>query len=242
MDDQLDSITKILDTDVSKQIYQQGLSGFVTEAGKFGTDLGKTLRLFTLPLQGLALLQDKIEKVLTNARKKVPEARQQDAPPQIVGPVLEKLKYLPENDELIKIYEELLARSIDKDRVNEAHPSFVHIISQLSRDEAYLLYELKTKTFRVIDTLDYIEAENIFRNRKIEKTTMPSDKLFYKDNIELYFSHLDSLCLVTWPVYKQEPIVIQERQSGVRRFSRIELTDFGKMFIKARIPENWEEQ
>ena len=168
----------------------------------------------------------------------MPETRQQNAPPQIVGPILENLKYIPENDELIKLYEELLARSIDKERINEAHSSFVHIISQLSRDEAYLLSELKTKEFEVVDTLDYNETENTFFNRKIEKTSIPKDKLYYKENIELYFTHLDSLCLLNWPVYKQEPIFLNNMQTGVRRFSRIELTDFGKMFIKACIPEN----
>jgi hypothetical protein len=194
--------------------------------------------LFTLPIQILSTFQDRVEKVLNNARNKVPEIRQQIAPAQIAGPVLEKLKYIPEDDELIKMYEELLARSIDKDRINEAHPSFAHIISQLSRDEAYLLFELKEKSFEVTDTLDFIQTENKFVNRKIEKTTIPNEILFYKENTELYYSHLESLSLVNWPVYKQDPIIVLGRQTGIRRYSKIELTDFGKLFIRACIPDN----
>jgi hypothetical protein len=231
-------VSKIIESEIAKQFYQQGLSGTVTEAGKLGTDVLKTLRLFTLPIQVLSTAQDKIEKILENARNKVPENRQQSAPSQLAGPILEKIKYLPNDDELTKMYEELLARSIDKDRINEAHPSFIHIISQLSRDEAYLLFELKSKSFEVVDTLDYIQSQNKFVNRKIEKNTIPEDKLFYKDNVELYYSHLESLSLVNWPVYKQDPIIIAGTQTGLRRFSKIELTDFGKLFIKACIPEN----
>lgn len=238
MSDQLpEYISKIIESEVAKQVYQQGLSGPVTEIGKLGTDALKTVRLFTFPLQILSTLQDRVEKVLNNARNKVPELNQQNAPPQLVGPILEKIKYLPEDDELIKMYEELLARSIDKDRVNEAHPSFIHIISQLSRDEACILFELKENDFEVTDYMDYVQLENKFINRRIEKTNIPYDKLFYKDNVELYYSHLESLSLVSWPVYKQIPINSQGKQTGLRRFSKITLTDFGKLFIKACIPE-----
>ncbi len=238
MSDQIpEYVAKIIESEVAKQVYQQGLSGTITEVGKLGTDIMKTLRLFTLPIQILSTFQDRVEKIFINARNKVPEIRQQVAPSQIVGPILENIKYLPEEDELTKMYEELLARSIDKDRINEAHPSFVHIISQLARDEAYLLFELKDKSFDVTDTLDYIQEENIFINRKIEKNTIPIEKMYYKENIELYYSHLESLSLVNWPVYKQDPIIIQGKQTGLRRFSKIELTDFGKLFIKACIPE-----
>jgi hypothetical protein len=238
MSDQLpEYVAKIIESEVAKQIYEQGLSGSVSEIGKLGTDVLKTIRLFTLPIQALAKVQDRVEKALDNAGSKVPETRRQPAPPQLVGPIIEKLKYLPEDDELCKMYEELLARSIDSERINEAHPSFIHIISQLSRDEAFLLYELKSRPFNIVDVMDFIRSENRFVNRRIEKSDLPEDKMFYKNNIELYYSHLESLSLVTWPVYKQDPIIVEGNQIGIRRYSKFELTDFGKLFINACIPE-----
>ncbi len=135
------------------------------------------------------------------------------------------------------MYEELLARSIDSERRNEAHPSFIHIISQLSRDESVLLYELKSRPFSIVDVMDFIRSENRFINRRIEKSDLPEDKMFFKNNIELYYSHLESLSLVTWPIYKQDPIIVGGNQIGIRRYSKFELTDFGKLFIKACIPE-----
>jgi hypothetical protein len=239
MEDQVpDVVAKLIESEIAKQIYIQGASGIITEVGKIGTDVAKTLRLFTLPLQLFSTLQDRVELLLENARKKVPEPRQQLAPPQIVGPILEKIKYIPRDDELFQMFEELLARSIDKDRVEEAHPSFVHIISQLSRDEALLLYELKSGSFEVIDVLDLNKKENRFENRRIEKSTIPDQQLFYKNKVELYYSHLESLSLVEWPVYKQDPIVENGIQKGIRRFSKMMLTEFGKIFITACIPAN----
>jgi hypothetical protein len=239
MSDQLpEYVAKIIESEVAKQIYQQGLSGTISEIGKLGTDAVKAIRLFTFPIQALAALQDKVAHILENAQRKVPEARQQLAPPQLVGPILEKIKYLPEDDDLVRMYEELLARSIDKDRINEAHPSFIHIISQLSRDEAFLLFALKSNVFEVVDNLDYVRAENRFINRRIEKSSIPEELLFHKGNVDLYYSHLESLSLVVWPVYKQVPIMVGGVQTGVRRYSKIELTEFGKLFIRSCIPEN----
>lgn len=53
----------------------------LTTTGKLGTDVIKSLRLFTFPFQLLSMFQDRVEKVLNNARNKVPETRQQNAPP-----------------------------------------------------------------------------------------------------------------------------------------------------------------
>jgi Abortive infection alpha len=238
MDDQLpEYIAKIVESEIAKQIYHQGLSGSVTEVGKLGTDIVKAIRLFTFPIQVLAKMQDKVERVLLAASKKVPEERKQEAPPQLVGPIIDKIRYLPEDDELMQMFEELLARSIDKDRIQEAHPSFIHIISQLSRDEAYILYELKQKDFEVVDVMDLNRSKNLFENRRIEKSNIPTDKLYYPENIELYYSHLDSLSLVEWPVYKQDPISVNGTQYGIRRNSKMCLTQFGKLFTKACLPE-----
>ncbi len=90
MSDQLpEYVAKIIESEVAKQIYQNGLSGSVSEIGKIGTDVLKTIRLFTLPIQALAKVQDKVEKILENAGNKVPENRRQPAPPQLVGPIIE---------------------------------------------------------------------------------------------------------------------------------------------------------
>jgi hypothetical protein len=147
------------------------------------------------------------------------------------------MKYLPEDDVVVQLFEELLARSIDSERVVEAHPSFVHIVSQLSRDEAVILFELSKREFEVVDVLDLDKRNNRFINRRVESSSLPVDVLFRPESIELYYSHLESLSLVQWPIVDQKAIPASGTQTGLRRTSRMNLTEFGRLFAKACVPE-----
>lgn len=232
----VEAIAALVNSEVARRLYEDGGSGAVTEAGKLGTDIVKTVLLFAAPFQLLATLQDRLAASLDRVRSKVPLDRQQEAQSQIVGPVLEHMKYLPEEDVVAQMFEELLARSIDTDRVAEAHPSFVHIVSQLSRDEAVILRELSARDFEVVDVLDLDKRNNRFVNRRVESSTLPEELLFRPQSIELYYSHLESLSLVQWPVVDQKPIHSNGEQVGIRRQSRMHLTEFGRLFAKACIP------
>ena len=67
---------------------------------------------------------------------------------------------------------------------------------------------------------------------------LPNDELFLPNQMDLFYSHLESLNLVIWPVEKQDPIfaVAGGPQTGIRRHSKITLTEFGKLFVAACIP------
>ncbi|MCI0427736.1 MAG: hypothetical protein L0Z46_06960, partial [Nitrospiraceae bacterium] len=66
----------------------------------------------------------------------------------------------------------------------------------------------------------------------------PAADLWQPAQVGLYYSHLSSLSLVEWPVHKQEPILNPEgAQTGVRRQSTMRLTEFGRLFVSACIPE-----
>jgi hypothetical protein len=55
----------------------------------------------------------------------------------------------------------------------------------------------------------------------------------------MYYSHLESLNLVKWPVIKEDIIKDESNfQTGIRRYSKMYLTDFGKYFVKAYVPES----
>jgi hypothetical protein len=157
---------------------------------------------------------------------------------EIVGPTLEKLQYVREGSELWDMFEEVLTKSVDSEAQASIHPSFSHIISLLSRDEAWILYRLRDRNFEVVDYLDYDRAENKFKNRAIEKSELPNDELFLPNQMDLFYSHLESLNLVTWPVEKQDPVVAVAGgpQTGIRRYSKMMLTDFGRLFVAACIP------
>jgi len=54
----------------------------------------------------------------------------------------------------------------------------------------------------------------------------------------MYYDHLDSLNLITWPMHKQDPIIENGVQTGITRYSTLTTTEFGKLFTKACVPEN----
>ena len=85
----------------------------------------------------------------------------------------------------------------------------------------------------------YLDHErNRFANLKIEKKhTIPVDKLLFSNKVNMYYSHLEPLSLVSWPIIKQDPIRDGDHQIGVRRYSKMNLTEFGNFFVDACIPE-----
>lgn len=84
----------------------------------------------------------KLEAFEQDFKKKIeniPEENLQEPPLLIAGPVLEALKYTYDEDNLREMYENLLASAMDNRKVNNAHPSFVDAIKQMSPLDAKIL-------------------------------------------------------------------------------------------------------
>lgn len=84
----------------------------------------------------------------------------------VVGPILEASKYYFKNEEIRKLFENLLVSSVNIDYEDCLHHSFCEIIKQLSTDEAILLNFLakdssnKNKRFPIV-SIRYITYEGI---------------------------------------------------------------------------------
>lgn len=243
----IEKFSNILGADTVKKVYEDGLSLPVQESGKAITDLVKALRLFTAPIQFLAAYQDRLTKYLDRVREGVPEERQMEAPPSISGPIIERLKYLEEDNYLTDLYISLLQKAIDKEKIQEAHPAFYHIIDQLSPDEAMILFIISEGPIKYDYTMDLLTNENgkdYFADRKVIIDTTPKEKLTFIEHFDMYISHLESLNLVTWPVLSQDPIweddnkPYKSKQIGSYEKSQIQLTKFGDLFVKACIPRD----
>jgi hypothetical protein len=235
----LEKLANILGAETIKRIYEDGLSGTVQEIGKMLTDLAKTLRLVTLPFQVGADIQERVTKRLMKVRDSVPEENQIPAPASLTVPIIERIKYLEDENYLIDLYLNLLARAIDKDRVNEAHPAFFHIIEQLSPDEAYFLFRLREKGLSFSSHEDFDYQKRIFSNYKRTKEELVSTEFVFPEHFRMYFAHLESLNLVTWPVINEEyPTNENGVQIGLIKHSILQLTEFGTLFVKACIPED----
>ncbi|MEA1911028.1 MAG: DUF4393 domain-containing protein [Spirochaetota bacterium] len=233
-----EEILKMIPAEVLQRIYKDAASKPLVEVSNLGTDIIKTGRLLLAPLQITAALQDRFSRFIREKVSKIPEEQLVPPPVMIIGPSLEKMKYIEEESPLWKMFEELLLKSVNKDEIDKAHPSFVHIIGQLSYDEAILLYELSKYEFEITDTMDLDRKINKFTNRKVEKSTIPIEKLHYSENDNLYYNHLNSLSLVNWPVIEERSIGSGANQTGTRRYSKWVLTDFGKLFVDACIPKD----
>ena len=163
------------------------------------------------------------------------------AHPQIAGSVLEGLRYLEEENIISELFVNLLARAIDKERVSEAHPAFASIISQLSPDEAVIIFYLNKEQRSFKQYSKYHQSTSTFDPREVVENSFPLNELVYPENYSMYMDHLHSLNIGgIWQYGNQESIIKNGIQIGVNIKSYAQLTDFGKLFSKACIPDTLE--
>lgn len=238
MKEELEIVEKISNSKVAEKIYDDALSSPLIEVSKIGTDLVKSARLILAPLQLAASFQDRFEIFLKNLNKRVSEEDQIQPPAELTSVCIQRMKYIGLESPLWKMFEELLIKAMNKSSISQVHPSFGQIIGQLSPDEALLMYELSKTDFKVTDQMDLNYQNNRFENYRVLSSTVPKHKLANPDAFEIYYAHLESLSLIKWPVTNEVPVHTGGRQSGTKRSSCILLTDFGKLFVAACIPES----
>lgn len=190
--------------------------------------------------------------------KDIPPEKITIAPPEVAMPILEKLTYVT-NEELRSLYIELLTKASITDLNNQAHPSFVNIINNLSPDEVKFIEYLIPK-----EIIPFIKTE--LKNNKgtiiIENPVIiiPDLGLSYKENLDAYISNLVGVGLLQvrediWfsdeNRYKEHFDYFENRKSYYDHYYQnvkdesttystskglIEVTKLGKMFLKAVQP------
>ena len=233
-------IADVLDSKTAQKAYDDGLSTPVKEGGKILTDGVKTLRLLGAPLQLAAGFQDRLEEWIDRVVRKIPEERLQPVPARLGGPVIQELQYLDDGDSITEMYLHLLNKAMDKETEDVAHPAFAKLIGLLSPDEVLMLHLLGQRTFEEHYESDLDNEARRFHNKRITLQEFPVNDLAYPNNFYIYTSHLTSLDLIAFPIYKQEATWHEEegikRQKGELGFARLHLTDFGRMFVNACQP------
>jgi len=161
----------------------EALTPAATQTGLILSDIVKTLHLALVPFQLLGAYQDRLRSFIDNSVRRAPEEKRISPAPQILGPVIEGIRYEPEGTPIDEMFSELLSRSIDKDRVEEAHPAYPMIIKQLSADEVKILTLLDGRTFERVHTQVYYFETNLFsREQVVEIDTLPRDELAFPSN------------------------------------------------------------
>lgn len=134
---------QIINSEVAKKTYDDALSPTMRELGGLSADTFKAFRLFTAPIQLMAAYQDRFRVFCEKVRNKVPDEQQREAPAEIGRPVMEAFASTSDDSPLMAMFEELMAKAIDKREADKLSPSFPKIIRNLSPLEAKLIAALK---------------------------------------------------------------------------------------------------
>jgi hypothetical protein len=225
------------------KVYDDALSPAMKQ---IGLALGKTVkasRFILAPIDYIATYHDRWERYLEKIAERVDEKNLTPGHPQIVIPVLEGLILSYENTLLSEFFINLLANSVDKTKQDLVHPAFPKIIQQLSHDEAVILYFLKKKPYLLKQQMDFNHIKNLFFNKRNIENDFPLDNLQFPEHFFVYMDHLHSLNIAgVWQIGNQEAIMDKDRneQVGVFINSNIALTQFGELFVKSCVPDNFD--
>jgi hypothetical protein len=217
-----------------KAVYRDAVKPAAKQTGQLALDLVKTIQLALAPLQFAGAYQDRLRAFIDRSVRAVPEADRVSPAPQILGPIVEGIRYEPEGTPVDEMFSKLLSSSMNSDRFGEAHPAYPMIIRQLSSDEAQILSALKIQQYDYVYTRTYNSTTNLFYGPPaFEVDALPRDQLVFPDNVPLYMQHLDKLGLAgIFQVGNQETLVDGGKQTGVRVRSTYRLTEFGEAFVR----------
>jgi hypothetical protein len=219
---------------VLKEIYGDLAKPGVSQVGRA---LGTVLGLGNTVLWPIYLLNEvarlKLESNLQRFREKlelVPLEKVSNIPPEIGVPIVEKLAYVTDK-ELQEMYTDLLAKASVTDTQSEAHPSFVHVINNISPDEAVLLRQFMRNNgvepsvrIRLVNPSSgqWIELAAVHIGLDVET------KLLYPGNASAYVHNLLGLGLLN--LLPEIPASLSSRypeitQDARSKFSSIRLLD-----------------
>jgi hypothetical protein len=240
-------LVKAVPAEVVKEVYSDAIADTLKEASKAGVDIVKTFRLVLFPLQYGAMLQDRLARHLERALNRVPDEDRIIPVEAMTLEIAEKVRNQEEGSLIAEMYVSLLARAMDRNRVGEAHPAFVQVISQLSPDEALLIEQLSSSdpslytrvpgsevAMLEADRAHAIALSNLSGDLKerVARIAISPEALGQPDLIYTYIEHLVSLGLVE---YTNEPWTAEFKGAQLHecRFWFIGLNGFGKLFHRA---------
>jgi hypothetical protein len=261
----LAALAKAVPPEVMRDAYRDLASPPLKQFGRFGEDFIKAARLALFPIQLAAAFQDRVEAWLDKAIRQVPEERVILPSQSIFLPVAERLRFEPDDSVIAEMYINLLSRAMDGERVGEAHPAFIGLISQLAPDEVLFLQEMAKHEYNIIvkindnwTTPSPTEIDSVFELMK--QPNHPDDPRIGRaremvfdypalNQPELFFVFLEHLLHMGLVEYTNDPTnrgyvprlgypLPMPNEEAWRRpqvFS-IQLTSFGKLFYKACVP------
>ncbi|MDG2642390.1 Abi-alpha family protein [Vibrio parahaemolyticus] len=250
----MDEITEVVKSapKVIEEVYSDGVSSTLKEASKIGVDAVKTIRLMLFPLQFGAMAQDRLAKYIAQSLDAVPVENRIEPTESLAFPLAEKLRVQEEGSLLTEAYLNLLSRAMDRERVGEAHPAFINIISQLCPDEILLLNQIGKSEYLLLFMLDgeigaysksaivdYVDTLQVNENTKnhLKKYAFERESIAQPELLTTLLEHIVSMGLVIYDVnlFERKGFWgLREAVSYPEHYvQRVQLTKFGELFFKA---------
>lgn len=247
MTNELD-VFKALPTKVVEETYSDGVRDTLQEVSKIGVDAVKTFRLVLFPLQFLSAFQDRLAGNIDRSIRKVPPERRVSPVESLTLQIGDKLRFQEEGSIVTEMYVGLLARAIDRERVGEAHPAFIHIVSQLAQDEAVILQQLSASEVSAYMRLPNADRAILREERAeaignappqggsrsaLQAMMLRPEDLSQPELIYTYVDHLDSLGIITSPSGSDARYHPSRYALDPYKCAFIQLNRFGKLFHSA---------
>jgi hypothetical protein len=238
---------------VVEDAYSDGVSAPLKESSKLVVDTIKTIRLMLFPLQLGSYLQDRLTHYLVRAVEQVPEGNLIKPTQPLLFQICEQLKFQESGSLISELYINLLSRGMDKERVSEAHPAFIHFISQLSPDEIVLFTMIASSEGKIYfrfnrektpvaseSSKDYINSLGITQKDKASliTDTIEHEKLAQPHLFLTFLEHLVTLGIVQYSNSLHDKFRIHSNYSIAREFFSIEKSLFGELFFNACIKKS----
>ncbi len=166
----------------------------------------------------------KLHSNLTEKLSEIPPDKIVAPPIHIAAPILERSRFTADSKHLHALFANLLATSMTEDMQSLAHPSFVEIISQLSQEEAKILFD-----FPQILPMCVIRAQK--HSRSNAKHPLGEDFKFLEEGVD-YIHHI-ILYNDMHPHTEQDFRKIASITENFERLGLIKLPDDGSYFTKA---------
>ena len=237
----MDAGEKVVDAIVRelpiKEAYRDALSPAAKQVGHLAEDIVKVVRLALLPVTAAGFFYDRAETFVKKAVSRVAASKRVSPAPQILGPVLEGIRYEPEGAPIDQMFSELLSASMDADRLRDAHPSFPMVIKQMSSDEAKILNSMWASSNHPKFVQTFELREDGLAMTSAERNDLPVTGLTFPENLSMYTDRLQRLGLIQLHAEKRmEPIVVDGTQTGGRNFFVFKFTEVGEAFMRACHP------
>lgn len=177
--------------------FAKASEGVGKDLGESAVLVAKSVKALLTPLKALVWGFDQIEDLfMPDLEKKmegVPEDRRIEPTLLVAGPTGQALVFAGHVPELRDLFANLLATAMDKETAQNAHPSFVEIIKQMSPDEARILrYMSDGKNVPMIH-LQRHKAEGPGYSYPIRNFSLLG-KLSGCEHVHLTPQYIDSLC------------------------------------------------